>query len=126
MLLEMSERIAANAQEGSGRALSLLITVAICTRNRCKSLEAAVNSVIPQLTPETELLIVDNGSTDDTPKLSSRFAAATENIRVGREDELGISRARNAALQQAHGKYVLFFDDDERAEPGWLAAYFEF
>src|SRR5882762_5472150 len=124
----MIEPKGANAQalNASGCEVSSLITVAICTRNRPASLEAAVRSVIPQLTFETELLIIDNRSTDDTGAVCKRLAQAHTNVRIWREERSGIAFARNAALEQARGEYVLFFDDDELAEPGWLANYIEF
>jgi len=103
-----------------------LITVAICTRNRAHFLQRAVESVLPQMTDKTELLIVDNASTDDTPKVAARLAASNSCMAVWREEELGLSAARNAALKLAHGQYVLFLDDDATAEPGWLAAYQRF
>lgn len=103
-----------------------LITVAICTRNRARLLRLAVESVLPQLTGETELLIVDNTSTDETPDIANRLAMAHPQIRLWSEPRLGICFARNAALAQAKGEYVLFFDDDETVEPGWLNAYCQF
>lgn len=108
------------------RASSPLITVAICTHNRAAFLEKAIRSVLPQMTDETELLIVDNDSTDDTPKVAARLAASNSCMAVWREEELGLSAARNAALKLAHGQYVLFLDDDATAEPGWLVAYQRF
>jgi glycosyltransferase involved in cell wall biosynthesis len=103
-----------------------LITVAICTRNRAALLEKAVRSVLPQMSDDTELLIVDSASTDDTPEVAARLAATNQRLTVYREERPGISVARNAALRNAHGRYVLFLDDDETAEPGWLAAYQRF
>src|SRR5438477_12601315 len=102
MIEESSANI--NAPKAIGRGPSLLITVAVCTRNRASSLEAAVKSVIPQLTCETELLIIDNASTDDTPKIAEQFAKTHSMVRIWREERLGISFARNAALQQAAGE----------------------
>jgi glycosyltransferase involved in cell wall biosynthesis len=104
----------------------VLITVAICTRNRASFLGKAVGSVLPQMTGDAELLIVDNASTDDTPELAARLAAANPCIKVLRENELGLSVARNSALKLARGQFVLFLDDDAEAEPGWLAAYQRF
>jgi glycosyltransferase involved in cell wall biosynthesis len=103
-----------------------LISVAICTRNRANLLARAVESVLPQLGPDTELLIVDNASTDETPQIAAALAAHNPAVRVWRETTLGIPSARNAALLQARGRHILFFDDDELAEPGWLDAYRNF
>ena len=103
-----------------------LITVAICTHNRTAFLEKAVHSVLRQMTGDTELLIVDNASTDSTPETAARLIAAKPQVEVIREAELGLSAARNAALRKARGKFVLFLDDDATAEPDWLAAYQRF
>jgi len=103
-----------------------LITVAICTRNRAALLEKAARSVLPQMTSDAELLIVDNASTDNTPAVAAQLAKANPRVKVVRVEELGISVARNAALKMACGQFVLFFDDDETAEADWLAAYQRF
>ncbi len=105
------------------RASGPLITVAICTHNRAAFLEKAVRSVLRQMTGDAELLIVDNASADDTPIVAARLAATNPQVEVIREAELGLSAARNAALKQARGEFVLFLDDDATAEPDWLAAY---
>src|SRR5712692_9613745 len=103
-----------------------LVTVAICTRNRAPCLEKAVRSVLEQIHDDTEILIVDNASTDETPRVTAALAAANRCVTVRRELSPGIIFARNAALASARGHFVLFLDDDEVAEPGWLAAYAEF
>jgi glycosyltransferase involved in cell wall biosynthesis len=103
-----------------------LITVAICTRDRAAFLGKAVRSVLRQMTGDTELLIIDNASTDDTPAVAARLASSNPRVTVYREAELGISAARNRALKKAHGEFVLFLDDDETAEPDWLATYQRF
>src|SRR2546426_8522794 len=100
-----------------------LVTVAICTRNRAAFLEKAVHSVLRQITDNTEVLIVDNASTDETPKMAAQLAATNSCVTVCRENELGLSAARNTALVKARGKYVIFLDDDAVAEQGWLEAY---
>jgi len=107
-------------------AAAPLITVAICTRNRARFLQRAVESILSQMTGDTELLIVDNASTDDTPEVAARFATADSRVKIWRESQPGISAARNAALAKAWGEYVLFFDDDQTVEMGWLEAYRRF
>jgi glycosyltransferase involved in cell wall biosynthesis len=105
---------------------TILITVAICTRNRAVFLEQAIRSVLPQLAPDTELLVVNNASTDETHAVCGRLAEAGGAFGYVREPKLGLSVARNLALDKAGGKYVLFLDDDAIAQPGWLEAYRNF
>jgi glycosyltransferase involved in cell wall biosynthesis len=103
----------------------ILISVAICTHNRSAFLEKAIRSVLPQLTPDTELLVIDNASTDDTRQVCARLKNAGGNFIYFLEAKLGLSEARNTAVRMA-GKYILFLDDDAMAEPGWLEAYRRF
>jgi glucosyl-dolichyl phosphate glucuronosyltransferase len=107
-------------------ARQLLITVAICTRNRAALLEKAVRSVLAQPGDDMEILIVNNGSTDNTPALATRFAAADLRVKIVHEPQIGLSIARNCALRKAKGDWVVFLDDDVTVEPGWLAAYRKF
>ncbi len=104
----------------------MLITVAICTRNRAHFLQRAIESVLPQMFDGTELLIVDNASTDNTAEVAARLASSNPRLTVCCENEIGVSAARNTALKKARGQYVLYLDDDATAEPGWLAAYQSF
>ena len=69
---------------------------------------------------------MDSASTDGTSEIAARLVAANPRLTVYREEKPGISVARNTALWDAHGQYVLFLDDDETAEPDWLAAYQRF
>lgn len=103
-----------------------LITVAICTHNRAAFLELAVRSVLEQIHDDTELMILDNVSTDQTAELARRFMSGHPNVRYVYEARTGLSRARNTAVLHARGQYVIFLDDDATADPGWLAAYQRF
>lgn len=102
------------------------ITVAVCTRNRARLLERAVASVLAQLQGQTEVLIVDNGSVDDTAAVARGLADTSPAVRLAREPRLGLANARNTALGAARGQWIVFLDDDAVAEPGWLAAYMTF
>jgi glycosyltransferase involved in cell wall biosynthesis len=72
------------------------------------------------------LLIVDNASTDGTQEFIQRLAATESRLTVYRENKIGGTVARNAAITKARGQYVLFLDDDAVADPGWLNAYRQF
>ena len=104
-----------------------LLTVALCTHNHANRLKRTLHdlqSVIPPRKP-WELLIVDNGCTDETPELlrATQWPSDWPEVRIVREDRLGLSHARNRAVAEARGEYVLFFDDDETPDPQWLAAH---
>lgn len=78
------------------------------------------------MTPDTELLVVDNASTDGTRETCDRLARETIGMSYHFEPRLGVSAARNTALHRARGKWVLFFDDDELAGADWLETYRNF
>ncbi|WP_040951881.1 glycosyltransferase [Gorillibacterium massiliense] len=98
-------------------------TVAICTHNRGKDTGEAVESVMRQSYPaaEIEIVVVDNGSTDDTPEVvQSLQKQYGPRIRYIREDRLGLSVARNRAIGEARGEIILFLDDDAIASRDWV------
>jgi glycosyltransferase involved in cell wall biosynthesis len=99
------------------------LTVALPTRDRPHLAVAALDSVLPQLQPGDELLVVDNGSTDENLAelrgwLESRRPAA----RLLVEPRRSVSYARNLALREAGNSIVCFVDDDTVACDGWLDA----
>jgi len=99
-----------------------VLTVAICTYNRSLLLSRALDSVAKQgLGEELEILVVDNGSTDNTSDLVAALQSRDGRIRYVVEPEPGIAHARNRALKEARGEYLAFIDDDAWAETNWLA-----
>lgn len=104
----------------SGEA-SRTISVVICTHNRAGYLAKAIESVIDQLLPGDEILLVDNGSTDDTREVPRRFEGRGP-VRYVFEKKVGLCHARNTGWRSAAGKFAAYLDDDAIASPGWLAA----
>jgi len=100
----------------------MLLSVAICTYNRASLLVRALDSVVAQTLPSNtlEILIVDNGSTDETRDLVAKLQRKNPAIRYTIESEPGIAQARNRALNEARGEYLAFIDDDAWADPKWL------
>jgi glucosyl-dolichyl phosphate glucuronosyltransferase len=104
-----------------------IVTVAICTLNRAASLRRTLESLAAMRLPDRldwEVVVVNNGCTDDTDMVIVEFA---EQLPVRREFEpqRGLSRARNRAVDAARGDYIVWTDDDVIVDPGWLAAYTE-
>jgi len=103
----------------------MLITVAICTRNRARALERTLMSLTalePLVSSQWELLIVENGSSDDTA-ISLRKYAERLPSRVLVESRIGLSHARNRAIAEARGDYIVWIDDDVIVDAEWLRAY---
>lgn len=96
-----------------------LISVVIPTRNRAQYLARAIESVRAQTYPAWELIIVDDGSTDDTPQVVQAFHDAR--IRYFRQAAGERARARNLGWHHARGEFVAFLDDDDL----WLARKLE-
>jgi hypothetical protein len=97
----------------------LTITVAMATRNRAPLLRKALQSLVDQVRPPDQVVVVDNASTDDTPAVAQSFARQLH-LTLRREETVGIPQARNAALKHCTGDLVAFFDDDCQADPRWL------
>jgi glycosyltransferase involved in cell wall biosynthesis len=103
----------------------VLVTVALCTWNRAPLLRRALASLAALEIPagiELEILAVDNGSSDETPELLREHARALP-LRPLREPEPGLSPARNRAVAEARGAWILWTDDDVLVLPDWLAAH---
>ena len=71
---------------------------------------------------KTELIVVDNGSTDDTPDVVRAMRPADFDVRLVSERTPGLSNARNAGLAEARGDVILFTDDDVRLPKDWIEA----
>ncbi len=101
------------------------VTVAICTWNRCALLEQTLEQMTQLQAPAGftwELLVVNNNCTDDTDGVIARFAGRLP-VRRLVEPVPGLSNARNRAVREAQGEYLIWTDDDVLVEPDWLAEY---
>jgi glycosyltransferase involved in cell wall biosynthesis len=98
------------------------VTVGVPTRNRAGSLPRALESVLRQSHADLELLVADNASSDATPEVCARFAAADRRIRVIRhEADVGLTENFNTLLRSASGEFVMLLADDDWLEPDYVA-----
>ena len=98
------------------------VSIVIPCYKQAELLPDAVESVVAQTLTDWELVIVDDGSPDDTEQVAEALAARhpTKNIRVVRQDNAGLSSARNAGIAVTRGEYVLPLDADDRIAPTML------
>ena len=92
------------------------ISVIIPTYNRRQVLLRAIDSVLAQRYPVGEIIVVDDGSTDDTVA-----ALADAPVRVISQENAGVSAARNRGITESEGEYVAFLDSDDAWTPQKLA-----
>jgi len=96
-----------------------LVSIVLPTRNRAACLGEAIDSVLAQSYPHWELLVVDDGSEDDTATVLARYGDAR--LRSFRIAYAGSAAARNHALKQARGELIAYLDSDNTWFPGFLA-----
>lgn len=99
------------------------VSVIIPTYNRAWCLREAVDSVLAQEFQDFEVIVVDDGSGDETPSLLREYGDA---IRVLRQPNRGVSAARNAGILAARGELIAFLDSDDIWLKGKLASQVEF
>lgn len=100
---------------------SSLFTIAICTRNGGHRLKDNLPHFENIVDPNFELVVVDDGSSDDTRKIVDHFAQQTSlDIRVLTQEPSGLSAARNHAAREGRGEFIVYIDDDARPHPLWL------
>jgi GT2 family glycosyltransferase len=93
------------------------VSVVVCSYNGGPTLGQCLRSLFALNYPDYEVIIVDDGSTDDTQAVLSNFPGA----RVIRQENRGLSAARNAGLRAATGSVIAYTDSDCFADPDWLA-----
>ena len=89
------------------------VSVIIPTFNRCAFLIEAIERITHQTYANWELLVVDDGSTDETPNIIERYVHMDRRVRYIRQDNRGVAAARNAGLAHATGELIGFCDSDD-------------
>lgn len=98
--------------------ISIIVPVYQMEKYLCK----CVDSILSQVFADFELILVDDGSTDNSPVICDKYAQKDCRVRVIHRQNGGVSAARNAALDAAIGKYVVFCDADDYWKRGWLGS----
>jgi glycosyltransferase involved in cell wall biosynthesis len=94
-----------------------LVSVVIPCYNQAHFLKEAIESVLKQSYPHYEIVVVDDGSSDET----SEVAGSYERVRLIRQENRGLAEARNTGIKHSEGDYLVFLDADDRLLPDALA-----
>ncbi|MGN1326481.1 MAG: glycosyltransferase family 2 protein, partial [Clostridia bacterium] len=89
------------------------ITVIMPVYNVEKYLEEAIDSVIYQTYQNLEIILIDDGSTDNSGNICDEYAKKDSHIKVIHQENKGLSGARNTGLDIATGEYIMFIDSDD-------------
>ena len=101
------------------------LTVIIPVHNAARYLGTCVESLMEQSYTDFELILVENGSSDDSRECCTRYTAKYPGrIRTRTLDEASVSAARNAGIDDARGRFITFMDADDWAEKEFLAEFF--
>jgi glycosyltransferase involved in cell wall biosynthesis len=103
-----------------------MISVIISAYNNDKYIEEAIESILKQSYSNFELIIINDGSTDNTSKIIHKLANLDNRIIVIDIDNIGISKARNKGLELAKGEYIAIMDSDDVALPNRLEKQLNF
>lgn len=104
--------------------MAKILSIIIPCYNYAERITYAIESVVSQISPNDELIIIDDGSTDNTlhvlETLSKRFPGT---LHVFKQKNSGAGSARNKGIEKSQGDYVLFLDADDELIPGALARF---
>lgn len=93
------------------------VTVIIPVYNAEKDIHRCLNSIIRQTYPNLDILIINDGSTDQTEQVCREYCCRYDRIRMINGKHQGVSAARNLGIRQAQGKYLFFMDADDELFP---------
>lgn len=94
-----------------------LVSVIVPIHNAAEYLGGALESLRSQSYARFEAILVNDGSTDDSPAICHRFSVADKRFRILNQPNLGVSAARNAGIDAAAGKWIAFLDADDLLYP---------
>ena len=108
------ERVMQKRTAGEHPGRSWSIAAVIPTHNRAALIGRAIDSALAQLRPPDEVIVVDDGSTDNTAEVVARYG---DRVTLITKQQGGVSSARNVGVESSHSDYIAFLDSDDLWEP---------
>ncbi|MHB8629643.1 MAG: glycosyltransferase family 2 protein [Aggregatilineales bacterium] len=104
-----------------------LVSIVVPCYNTQSYVAEALDSALAQTYPNYELIIIDDGSTDNSPAILDRYAhQSPDRIRVIHQANQGVGQARMRAVHEAHGEFIVPLDADDRLHPDAIAAWMNY
>ena len=96
------------------------LSVVIPVYNAEKYIETCLNSIIPQLTEDDEIILINASSKDNSETICNKYVERNNNIKLYNIENGGPSVSRNAGIKHATGKYIIFIDGDDYIEKNYI------
>lgn len=100
------------------------ISVIIPVYNSGNKIRRCIDSIVPQLDAEDEVLLLNDGSTDETHTILRRLEGEYGQIRVIDKKNEGVARTRNLGIREAQGEYICFIDNDDYIDTDYIATFY--
>lgn len=95
------------------------ISIVLPVYNAESRIKQCINSILSQTYENYELILIDDGSSDDSGRICDSYASTNSKIKVYHIENNGVSHARNYGIQMAHGDYIMFCDSDDTVDGLW-------
>lgn len=102
-----------------------LISIIVPTYNVEKYIRTCIESILAQTYRNVEVIIVNDGSTDQSLAVISDLICSHHNVKVINQKNQGLSVARNTGIDVATGKYITFVDADDKIMPGFVSSLYQ-
>ncbi|MDY3344596.1 glycosyltransferase [Riemerella anatipestifer] len=102
-----------------------LFSIIVPVYNASKTLRQCIESILKQSFKDFELILVNDGSTDDSGKIAEDYIAKDGRVKIIHKENGGVSSTRNRGIKEAKGRYLLFIDSDDRIGDDFLLGYYE-
>lgn len=102
-----------------------ILSIIIPAFNTDKYLSACLDSIVSQIYNDIEVIIVNDGSTDNSGHIAEKYAQRYDFIKVIQQSNQGVSAARNIAIQESKGQYLVFLDSDDILYKGFFQKILE-
>ena len=103
-----------------------IISVVVPVYNIEKYLDRCITSILNQTFRDFELLLVDDGCTDNSGAICDRYASNDDRVRVFHKPNGGVSSARNRGIEEAQGQFICFVDSDDWVETTYLQIFMDY
>lgn len=102
-----------------------MVSVVVPVYNVSKYLADCMRSILAQNISDMEVILIDDGSTDNSGTLCDRYAAEYSCVKVINQENAGLSAARNTGIEAAKGDFITFVDSDDMLAPGFISTALE-